>query len=187
MILKKQTVWLLSMLAILVVLSGYYLVEGPNGKVPASVNQGANGTGDKPDMNVNTKQVAPNDNGATPSAASGEDYFISYKMNRDAKQEQELDKYMEVMTSTSAKTEAVNEAKKKYDELNALRNNQSQVEDLIKAAGNYKDAIVIAQDNMVRVIVQSSTLKSDKAVEIINIVKEHMKVPGNNITVQYKS
>lgn len=36
MILRKQTVWLLTMLAVMVVLSGYYLVKGPQDQVPAS-------------------------------------------------------------------------------------------------------------------------------------------------------
>ncbi len=187
MILKKQTVWLLSMLAILVVLSGYYLVEGPNGTTSPTSTQNKDGanTGDKPDINVNTKQVTPNT--ATPSSTTSDDYFISYKMNRDARQEQELDKYMEVMINNNAKTDLRDEAKKKYEELEALRNQQAEVEELIKQAGNYKDVIVVAQDNMVRVIVQAKTLKTDKVVEIINIVKQHMKIPGNNITVENKS
>lgn len=187
MILKKQTVWLLSMLAILVVLSGYYLVEGPNGTTSNTVTQNKDGanTGDKTDINVNTKQVTPNT--ATPSSTTSDDYFISYKMNRDARQEQELDKYMEVMINNNAKADLRDEAKKKYEALEALRNQQAEVEELIKQAGNYKDVIVVAQDNMVRVIVQAKTLKSDKVVEIINIVKKHMKIPGNNITVENKS
>ncbi|WP_188067994.1 SpoIIIAH-like family protein [Brevibacillus brevis] len=36
MILRKQTVWLLTMLAVMVVLSGYYLVKGPQEQVPTS-------------------------------------------------------------------------------------------------------------------------------------------------------
>lgn len=186
MILKKQTVWLLSMLAILVVLSGYYLVEGPNGTTPTSTqNKEGTNPADKPDVNVNTKEVTPNT--ATPSSTTTDDYFISYKMNRDAKQEMELDRFMEVMTNNNAKTDLRDEAKKKYEELEALRNQQSEVEELIKQAGNYKDVIVVAQDNMVRVIVQAKSLKSDKVVEIINIVKQHMKIPGNNITVENKA
>lgn len=35
MMLRKQTVWLLTMLAVMVVLSGYYLVKGPQEQVPA--------------------------------------------------------------------------------------------------------------------------------------------------------
>ncbi|WP_312108773.1 SpoIIIAH-like family protein [Brevibacillus reuszeri] len=41
MILRKQTVWLLTMLAVMVVLSGYYLVKGPADQVPTSGNQQA--------------------------------------------------------------------------------------------------------------------------------------------------
>ena len=41
MILRKQTVWLLTMLAVMVVLSGYYLVKGPENQVPTSGNQQA--------------------------------------------------------------------------------------------------------------------------------------------------
>lgn len=36
MILRKQTVWLLTMLAVMVVLSGYYLVKGPQEQIPTS-------------------------------------------------------------------------------------------------------------------------------------------------------
>jgi stage III sporulation protein AH len=186
MILKKQTVWLLSMLAILVVLSGYYLVEGPNGTTSPTATQNKEGTGEPTDIHVNTKEVTPNT--ATPSSSNSvEDYFISYKMNRDARQEQELDRYMEVMTNNNAKSELREEAKKKYEELEALRNQQTELEELIKQAGDYKDVIVVAQDNMVRVIVHAKTLKPDKVVEIINIVKQHMKIPGNNITVENKA
>lgn len=36
MMLRKQTVWLLTMLAVMVVLSGYYLVKGPQEQLPTS-------------------------------------------------------------------------------------------------------------------------------------------------------
>ncbi|HZG80302.1 MAG TPA: SpoIIIAH-like family protein, partial [Brevibacillus sp.] len=41
MILRKQTVWLLTMLAVMVVLSGYYLAKGPQEQVPTSGQQQA--------------------------------------------------------------------------------------------------------------------------------------------------
>jgi stage III sporulation protein AH len=41
MILRKQTVWLLTMLAVMVVLSGYYLVKGPQDQMPTSGQQQA--------------------------------------------------------------------------------------------------------------------------------------------------
>lgn len=41
MILRRQTVWLLTMLAVMVVLSGYYLAKGPQEQVPTSGQQQA--------------------------------------------------------------------------------------------------------------------------------------------------
>ena len=41
MMLKRQTVWLLTMLAVMVVLSGYYLARGPQEQVPVSGEQQA--------------------------------------------------------------------------------------------------------------------------------------------------
>lgn len=191
MVLKKQTVWLLSMLAILVVLSAYYLVQGPVQQVPMATGQ-MNDQGAAPvdemkenGVKVSTKQVTPQTEGI-PVASPSDDYFIGYKMQRDAQQEQELGRFMEVMTNANAKPAAIAEAKKNYEELSALKDNQDQVEELVKGIGNYKDVVVIAKDDMVRVLVQTDNLKKDKAVEIINLVRQHMKVPGNNVVVNYK-
>ncbi|WP_232696092.1 SpoIIIAH-like family protein [Brevibacillus daliensis] len=39
MMLRKQTVWLLTMLAVMVVLSGYYMVKGPEEQIPAAISE----------------------------------------------------------------------------------------------------------------------------------------------------
>jgi stage III sporulation protein AH len=191
MVLKKQTIWLLSMLAVLVVLSAYYLVQGPTEQVPVAsgnlsdTTQPLSAVPNDKGVSVETKQVAPQQEGV-PATTPSDDYFIGYKMQRDSQQEQEIGRFMEVMTNTDAKPEAIAEAKKKYEELTALKDNQNQVEELVKSLGNFKDVVVIAKDDMVRVVVQAEALKKDKVVEIIDIVRQHMKVPGNNIVVSYK-
>jgi stage III sporulation protein AH len=191
MVLKKQTVWLLSMLAVLVVLSAYYLVQGPSEQVPVtskSTNEAAGIPPAPPDnkgISVETKQVTPQPEGM-PVTTPTDDYFMGYKMQRDAQQEQEIGQFMEVMSNSDAKPAAIAEARKKIEELSALKDNQTQVEELVKSLGNYKDVVVIAKDDMVRVVVQAETLKRDKVVEIIGVVNQHMKVPGKNIVVSYK-
>ncbi|ERI08040.1 SpoIIIAH-like family protein [Aneurinibacillus aneurinilyticus] len=191
MALKKQTVWLLSMLAVLVVLSAYYLVQGPSEQVPVASKSTNEAAGIPPvpandkGVSVETKQVAPQPEGM-PATTPTDDYFTGYKMQRDAQQEQEIGQFMEVMSNSDAKPAAIAEAKKKLEELSALKDNQTQVEELVKSLGSYKDVVVIARDDMVRVVVQTETLKRDKVVEIIGVVKQHMKVPGNNIVVSYK-
>ncbi|CEH32178.1 hypothetical protein AM501_14115 [Aneurinibacillus migulanus] len=191
MVLKKQTVWLLSMLAVLVVLSAYYLVQGPSEQVPVtskSTNEAAGippAPADNKGISVETKQVTPQPEGM-PVTTPTDDYFMGYKMQRDAQQEQEIGQFMEVMSNSDAKPAAIAEARKKIEELSALKDNQTQVEELVKSLGNYKDVVVIAKDDMVRVVVQAETLKRDKVVEIIGVVNQHMKVPGKNIVVSYK-
>ncbi|MFT9848050.1 SpoIIIAH-like family protein [Aneurinibacillus sp. REN35] len=192
MVLKKQTVWLLSMLAVLVVLSAYYLVQGPAEQVPVTTGNMSDTASvpkalvpDNKGISVETKQIAQQPEGV-PVTTPSDDYFIGYKMQRDAQQEQEMGRFMEVMTNSEAKPAAIAEAKKKYEELAALKDNQTQVEELVKSLGNYKDVVVIAKDDVVRVVVQAEALKRDKVVEIIGLVKQHMKVPGNNIVVSYK-
>jgi stage III sporulation protein AH len=182
MVLKKQTVWLLSMLTVLVVLSAYYLVQGPNSQLTSKGKQGAMPADIKLDAAVQTK----NTSNQAPVMTASDDYFARSKMQRDDEQGQEMDKFLEVMQSATAQPTAVEQAKKKYDQLTSLQDTQTQVEDLVKSVGNFKDALVIAKDDMVRVIVQANSLKPDKAVEIISLVKQHMKVPGNNIIVSYK-
>ncbi|WP_027417575.1 SpoIIIAH-like family protein [Aneurinibacillus terranovensis] len=185
MVLKKQTVWLLSMLTILVVLSAYYLVQGPTKQVPVVSKDKQDSV--PADMNfgatVKTKQTSV-DKGPAPTQT--DDYFISFKMNRDAEQSQEMDQFLQVMQSSSAQPTAIAQAKKKYEELAALQDMQNQVEELIKSTGHYKDAIVIAKDDMVHVIVQAKSLPKNKAVDIIGLVNQQMKVPSNNIIVSYK-
>lgn len=183
MVLKKQTVWLLSMLTILVVLSAYYLVQGPSQQVPVALNgKQAVPTDSNLDAAVQIKQTTEKAPITTPT----DDYFISSKMQRDAQQEQEMDQFMEVISNGNAKPTVIAQAKKKYDELSSLYDNQTQVEELVKSVGHYKDALVIAKDDMVRVIVQANALTPDKVVEIISLVKQNMKVHGNSITVSYK-
>ncbi|WCK53148.1 SpoIIIAH-like family protein [Aneurinibacillus sp. Ricciae_BoGa-3] len=182
MVLKKQTVWLLSMLTVLVVLSAYYLVQGPNSQLTSKGKQSALPADIKLDAAVKTKE----DTNKPPVMTASDDYFVSSRMKRNDEQGQEMDKYLEVMQSGTAQPTAVEQAKKKYDELASLQDTETQVEELIKSAGNFKNAIVIAKDDMVRVIVQAQSLKPEKAVEIISLVKQHMKVSGNNIIVSYK-
>lgn len=60
MMLRKQTVWLLTMLAVMVVLSGYYLVKGPNEQLPALGNEQKNTAPDAMlGVNVDTKTADP--------------------------------------------------------------------------------------------------------------------------------
>lgn len=183
MVLKKQTVWLLSMLTIMVVLSAYYLVQGPIKQVPVAGDIKQKMEKQKPtDVQVDSKQITAS-NAAAPADAS--DYFVQAKMDRDAWNSKKMEEYMAVMTTSEAKTDAIAKAKDSYDKLVSAQDSEMNVENLIKALG-YKEAVVISKDDRINVVVQADKVDKNKAVEIMSLVKKNMDVPSQNIVVSYK-
>jgi stage III sporulation protein AH len=182
MVLKKQTVWLLSMLTIMVVLSAYYLIQGPVQQVPVAGKAKTDQS-----VKVDSKQVA-SDNGKalqSETAATGDDYFMGTKMKRDAYNSQKMDEYMAVMTNDKASSADIAKAKEEYDKLASLQDTEMNVESLIKALG-YNEAVVTSKEDRVNVIVEANKLDADNAVKIISLISKHMNVPGKNIVVSYK-
>ncbi|NGQ94713.1 SpoIIIAH-like family protein [Brevibacillus sp. SYP-B805] len=207
MVLRKQTVWLLTMLAVMVVLSGYYLVKGPNEQVPAvSEEQQDSALGDVQVDTKQTDQPAPEAAPAeadtatleTPAPKSSEqkeaatladtpsDVFQGYKLKRDALLQKDKDEQMAIMMNPEATPQAVAEAKAKYEELSTVEQATMTIEEMLKASG-YKDAVVSVQDQKVTVIVQKENLTAGEVVDIIAQVKQHLNVSGSNVSVQYKA
>lgn len=185
MVLKKQTVWLLSMLTIMVVLSAYYLLQGPIEQIPVASNPSmeemvSNLQVDSKqlDMPKNKEEVAQEIHG------SSSDYFIETKLERDELQAQRMEEYLSIMTNAEDE-KAVMQAKEDYDRLVTQQDTEMTVESLIKALG-YNEAVIISKDNRVNVIVQADKLERQNAVEIMKLVTQHMEVPSENIVVTYK-
>ncbi|RXT13782.1 SpoIIIAH-like family protein [Ammoniphilus sp. CFH 90114] len=184
MVLKKQTVWLLSMLTIMVVLSAYYMLQGPIEQVPVASNSPSP---EAQELQVDSQQIETGESmegtaEAMPGSAS--DYFIETKLNRDAWQSQKMEEYLSIMTNAEDK-EAVTQAKSNYDKLVTQQDTEMTVESLIKALG-YNEAVIISKENRVNVIVQAEKLERQNAVEIMKLVTQHLEVPSNNIVVTYK-
>lgn len=207
MMLRKQTVWLLTMLAVMVVLSGYYLVKGPTEQVPALGEQQKQ-VQPLSGVEVESKQTDPLLPDAKPvegkttaapaadnatitdeTAAGAEttsDVFQGYKMKREALLQQQKDEQLSILSSGDATPQALAEAKAKYDELSNLENATISLEEMLKASG-YKDAVVYVQNEKATVIVQKDKLEPNEVVNIIAQVKQHLNIPATNVTVQVKA
>jgi len=206
MILRKQTIWLLTMLAVMVVLSGYYLAKGPQEQIPTSGQQQAvqkqeqisgvvvesNQVDHAPDAKpVDGKSGQPvaqaNPSPATmPLPETTSEVFQGYKMKREAQFQQQKDEQLAIMGNPDSSPQAVAEAKAKFEELSTQDSATTTVEEMLKASG-YQDAVVFMQNEKVTVIVQKNELSEREAVEIIAHVKEQMNVPATHVTVQFKA
>jgi len=209
MVLRKQTVWLLTMLAVMVVLSGYYLVKGPEEQMPAVTGEpqqeeplyGVEVESKESDTPAPDAAPVEGQNGATgtPAADNAEatnqpvavndtlsEVFQGYKMKREALIQQQKDEQLAIMGNSEASPQAIAEAKAKFDELSNLETATLNLEEMLKASG-YKDAVVYVQNDKVNVIVQKDKLTANEVVNIIAQVKQQLNVPGKNVTVQFKA
>ncbi|MBE3553440.1 MAG: SpoIIIAH-like family protein [Thermicanus sp.] len=202
MSLKKQTVWLLTMLTLMVVLSAYYLFygevkpidvanpdpqtenekPGENGTAQSETNGGTEGVGksEAPGDGIRSDPTTDIQIDTVPSTST-EDFFASLRLERDQARAQMMEQYYNIVSANQDK-EQVKEASAKLDELQNMESNEQTVESLIKAEG-FPDAVVIASRDKVNVIVQAKELKEDQVVTIINLVSKNMNVPGTSVIV----
>jgi stage III sporulation protein AH len=184
MVLKKQTIWLLTMLTLMVVLSAYYLFYGDVQEIDVSqpADQSSAGDTDHPDATgTATDENQLNITMDDITRDTTEDLFSELRLNREMTRSAQMEHYYNLMVS-SEDEEVVAEATAKFDELQTLENNEPMVEELIKAKG-FADAVVITNEAGVEVIVQAPELKKEQVVTIINLVSKQLNVPGTKITV----
>ncbi|MFC0471000.1 SpoIIIAH-like family protein [Halalkalibacter kiskunsagensis] len=202
MVLKKQTVWLLTMLSLIIVLSVYY-VQSP-GPVPgeeiAFVDEGQEGRMDMEEMPeddanevvVNIAEELEEADAETEESESGvissistNEAFATIRMELQASRDRMAEEYTSIRASADASAEMKVQAHDKSIELQRLSQKESQLETLIIAKG-YEDALVMAEDDQVRVIVQTEELPREQANEILSMVYDHLG-QNNTVTVAHQA
>ncbi|GGE10312.1 hypothetical protein GCM10011571_09540 [Marinithermofilum abyssi] len=181
---NKQTVWLVTMLTLMVVLSAYYIVTGPVEPADQMVSKEKVDDGQ---IEVKTKESgkAEKDEVKKTAKESDSDYFVGYQLQRSTLRSKMTEDYMKILTDPEASKEKLKEAQAKIDELMKVDKSESVMEDLIRAEG-FRDAVVINTDKNVDVIVQSDKLSRSQVVKLLSMVKRQMDVPANRISIAYR-
>ncbi|MBS4217189.1 SpoIIIAH-like family protein [Bacillus sp. FJAT-49711] len=163
MLLKKQTVWLLTMLSLVVVLSVYYVTSEQDVKDIASNGENAPETSGKmsdEDLKIITE-------------AAGDEAYETVRMNLSDKR----GKAKEELTTQAASPDlSVDEKNKLYEqmkEIDAMGVKEKTLESYIKTMG-YSDSLVRIDDNQVYVTVKAEDHSKADAVEIVRLVREEM-------------
>jgi stage III sporulation protein AH len=184
---SKQTVWLVTMLTLMVVLSAYYIVTGPVQPANEVTKQSKSGN-----IDVSIKSVDPgSDQPASATTTSKEsikgtsDYFVGYQLQRSALRQKMTEEWMKVLTNPDASKSELQEAQAKMDQLIKVDKKESVVEELIRKEG-FPDAVVVTNDSHIDVVVQSKDLTREQAVKLISLVKDQMDVMPLNVSVAYR-
>lgn len=196
--LKKQTVWLLTMLSLVVVLSVYYVTtpdkmntaspatgekigqekqgtdkavtnEAPK-ETPKKENTSKETTNKETDKKENAKKETSKKEGNV-SVQSSDENFTALRMQMEDQRSEQKAKLQEVMSSTKASATEKNKAKENFDAITTMETKQELLETVIKSQGGYPDALVRADGTDIRVTVKATKHSQKEANKIIQLVR----------------
>lgn len=198
---RRQTIWLVSMLSIMVVLSAYYLFtedveQFPSAGEEFNLNDSDFLTEDVVIQDLSTMEIS-NENVGTSltdeqilsvmetQKTMGSGYFTNLQMERDEAFSKEMDQLLSVINDTEQNTEATKAALEQYSRLEDLHQKIDYIEaELMK---DYENAIVTEDGEQWKVIVQAEHLEKSEVVSILDLVMNELDIGLSQVTVLTKS
>ncbi|MDY0408401.1 SpoIIIAH-like family protein [Virgibacillus soli] len=166
--LKKQTVWLLTMLSLMVVLSVYYILSPGNNDL-AYIDDGK-----KTENKETTVDSAAEEGDATVEDISpGKDeLFTTLRMDLDDDRSRAIARLKEVVAASEVSTEEKNKALDDITEIEQTTTKETTLEKTIIAANEYEDVLVRSNGEKVHVHVKIDKLTNEEVVQIMQMVRD---------------
>lgn len=200
---KRQTIWLVSMLSLMVVLSAYYLfTEDLDGSTLKETTHTTQENWKASEITVD--DVAPGSEAVVPGEADGlaaedaevlrqleaqgtvsvgGDYITKLQMSRSEQIAQETDRLLGIMSDLSNKPEDATTAAEELSALEEKADKLTGIEEQL--AATYPNVVVAEENERFNVVVQSEKLDHAQAVDIIDLVMTTMDVSADRVSVQY--
>ncbi|MDF2556395.1 MAG: SpoIIIAH-like family protein [Bacillales bacterium] len=157
-LLRKQTVWFMTMLSLVAVLSVYYLTTPKEDMSSSIFGNNVSKTSEK------TK---------TEDSNIADPVFAQLKLQLNDSRSKMREELQTVVASTNISEEERVKANEQMKELTKLSSTESLLETLIIASG-YDDALVRIADNNIRVTVKAKKNSPQAANEIIRMVTKEV-------------
>ncbi|TDQ41649.1 SpoIIIAH-like family protein [Aureibacillus halotolerans] len=194
MLLKKQTVWLLTMLSLVIVLSVYYMTAPPQSDYAQSLpdeNETADATqGDEQDAEQppaeDDASAAPGDeeqgveDGNTTmeeevffSSVGSNEQFTAMRLELNEARSKQIESFEEQIASQDLTSEERNGAYNEMVELQNLESKEAIIETRLRQEG-FKDALVRVEGSDVNVTVISEEQTKHLANQVMATVREEL-------------
>ncbi|WP_079708535.1 SpoIIIAH-like family protein [Paraliobacillus ryukyuensis] len=187
--LKKQTVWLLTMLSLMIVLSVYYMNQNANGDL-AFINDDlteeetttGNVDGSTKDTVTEGTDIVTDTTEGT--ASETDDLFTTIRMDVEESRSVRMEQLEEIVASSATSTEEKNEAYDEMEQIDQLSSKELIVEETLKADKGYQDVLVRTEDEDVIVTVKADELSDSEANNIMQTIYDEF---GNkNVEVKFQ-
>lgn len=192
---KRQTVWLSTMMVLSLMLIGYYTMNNGN-EVTTGKNQGTSvststtsATGSGGSESGSGTQSGSGSTGQTntsSTASESSDFFIQMQTQVEQQISQQEDQLMQVISNNNASSSDISNAEAQLKVLTALDGGIKNATDMILAQGYTACAIVPTPGQLdhATVYVKASKLSASDAVKIMNIVSQQLNIPISNVVVK---
>ncbi|GIN60584.1 stage III sporulation protein AH [Robertmurraya siralis] len=170
MLLKKQTVWLLTMLSLVVVLSVYYMTSPDQRQQELAATEEKEEAANQEEEGVISETETE---GEVISSVASDEVFDALRLQLDEERSKYKEELRDIMASTELPSEERGDAYDKIQNLDQVAQKEAVLETLIVAMG-YDDALVRADGERVRITVKSNEPSASAANEIIQVVKTEL-------------
>lgn len=186
MLLKKQTVWLLTMLSLVVVLSVYYITSPEQNGNEMETSQKVKDQKDKKQVAANKKETSSQaGKNAVVTTVEGDNEFEALRMQLEDERSQKKEDLQAEIASTDLSPDKRSEAYDQMQKLNETAQKEELLETLIKTMG-YDDALVRADGEKVNITVKSKKKHTAQAAnDIIQLVKKEIG-ETNYVAVEFQ-
>ncbi|MBU8879335.1 SpoIIIAH-like family protein [Bacillus sp. FJAT-29790] len=169
MLLKKQTVWLLTMLSLVVVLSVYYITSPEQkGNDLAAMEEKENKETDKEAGTTETGEGS-----AITTNTASDEMFEALRLQLNDERSKMKEDLTVTMGQTDLPAEERSKAKDQIDQLNEIAQKEEMLETLIRAM-DYEDVLVRADGKDVRITVKAEKQSRSAANNIIREVNNEI-------------
>jgi len=184
MLLKKQTVWLLTMLSLVVVLSVYYITS-PEQKTNDLAALQQNAKDQNKGKTTKTEAKAENTDKTVISSVAGDGAFDELRMKLEDMRSKQQEDLTTQLGSTDLSPEEKSKVKDQMDKLNQVAQSEQLLETFIKTMG-YEDVLVRADGQKVIVTVKAKKKPSvSEANKIMLEVKKEID-ETSYVAVEYQ-
>ncbi|MDP9728744.1 SpoIIIAH-like family protein [Alicyclobacillus tolerans] len=179
---KRQTVWLSTMMVLSLMLIGYYTMNNPTETTNAS-SPSVTTTVGTPDSASSSTSPSLNASSSQSTSESSVDFFVATQTQVDKNMSETLDNLRSVIANSNASTEQIGSAEDQIKQLMDLKGQMANAVDAVEGAG-YKECVVVPDANdKFTVYVSAKKLSADDAVQVMNLVAQQLGVPMTNIIV----
>lgn len=161
-LLKKQTVWLLTMLSLMVVLSVYYFVTEQDNMAFNEIKE-ADIDEEEDVMIEEMDEVNVNE------------LFTTIRMEIEDERNIKKDRYKEIVASNEATTNEINEALDAISELESITTKEQILQEMMLQNNEAIDDVLIrTEDDKVHVHVMTDELTKEQAIQMMQMVKDEL-------------